>query len=77
MVLKKDYRGDCRTILERDDLFDDATQMAQVVENSKRINKAQYNKLVGGKVRAKYKYGQYKDLVWRYDPKRDIHHFYL
>ena len=86
---QRTFRGDCRTILDRDDLFDDATEMAQAVENSEAITYQQFmsladltgiNKLFKLKLRREtdpFDFAQYKDLVWAYDKDTDIHYFFL
>jgi hypothetical protein len=72
----KEFVGDCRTILRRSDLFGDATEMAQAVENSKRISAEQFVNLTGARAFRGCRYGSYRGLVWKYNPKNDVHYFY-
>jgi len=86
---KRLYRGDCRTILGQDDLFNDATQMSGAIENSDKIDYHTFGNeanLTGAprmfKLRLrrntdKFDFGKYKDLVWAYDTETDIHYFFL
>jgi hypothetical protein len=73
----KQFVGDCRTILKKNDVFSDATEMAQVVNRSKRISAELFQKLTGARVARGYSYGVYKSLVWKYNQKNDVHYFYL
>lgn len=72
----KEFVGDCRTILKKNDIFNDATEMAQAVENSKRISAQQFIGLTGSRGVSGCRYGSYKGLVWKYNPKNDVHYFY-
>jgi len=86
---QRPYRGDCRTILDVDDLFSDATEMARVIEESEPITYQQFIEqanLTGTdrmfKLRLRrntneFQFGQYKDLVWSHDGDTDIHYFFL
>jgi len=72
------YQGDCITILDNNpDLFQDATEMAQVIENSTPITRKEFKSLSNGKTGKFFSYGKYKDLLWSYDSLEDIHYFYL
>lgn len=63
------------------DLFNDATEMAQAVEQSRAISRAEFYKLAGGllehKKIKKAEYRQLKNLFILYDIKKDIHYFYI
>ena len=75
--MEYEYQGDCITILDNSDLFGDATEMAQVIENSTPITKKDFKRLSQGKTGKFFSYGRYKDLLWSYDTLEDIHYFYL
>ena len=40
------FRGDCRTILDQGTLFNDATEMAQAIENSKPLTYKQFMSMI-------------------------------
>lgn len=74
------YIGNCRTGLENGDLenyFSDATQMAQLVENSRIIDKKQFIQLGGIPKRNATLFGIYGAIVWQYVDRSDIHYFYM
>lgn len=87
---KRPFRGDCVGILDSgDDLFADATNMAQVVEQSTPITYEQFlvladitgtSPLFKLNLRTKpdqFSFAQYKDMVWAYDEHLDVHYFFL
>lgn len=86
---KRIFRGDCRTILDTDDLFSDATIMQQIVDSGNQITSDQFYQLVNLidvprmlklKLRKNpndFTFYQYKDLIWTYDEVEDIHYFFL
>ena len=71
------YLGDCRSI----DIWD-ATEMAQIIENSKPITAKQFTSLTNKSYDSKgyysWEYGKNDDkgVVWAYDLNEDIHYFY-
>ena len=73
------YLGNCKTIVdERPDIFNDATEMAQAVDNSEPLGRALFEVLIpGGKSGVGYTYGKYKNMVWSYSEAGDTHYFYV
>lgn len=62
-------------------LFDDATEMAQAVENAERVLKRDFYDMVNiispHKRIKQVGYSQFKNLLILYDITKDIHYFYL
>ena len=83
-------RGDCISMnkakyicncIDYSDIFDNATDMAQVIEKSQEISRTDFYKAV--EVLSEYsrikavEYRQIKNLFILYDIKKDIHYFYI
>ena len=70
------YLGDCRSM---EDIYD-ATEMAQIIENSTSITAKQFTNLTGKSYDNKnyysFEYGKNNHIVWAYDLNEDIHYFY-
>lgn len=80
--MKKLYRGNCVSITEDADLDIDATELAQLVENSTDVSEDVFlqncdampehlkieNRIFG--------FNKDKDVYFVYDTNRDIHYFY-
>jgi len=68
------YHGSCK----KNDIFDDATEMAHAVAKSSKIDSSKFIAYCGTKHIGKgYAYGFHKNLLWSYNPKSDTHYFYL
>ena len=67
--------GDCRKSFGN--IFDDATEMAQAIEDSERISMSVFLSLCNAVAKTYFVFGKNKNLVWAYDPKKDVHYFYL
>ena len=84
---KLSYVGDCRSIVNHQTLFSDATQMAQAVENSIPITYDKFITLVDLSGTSRmfhlnlrkhpdwFTFGKHESLVWAYDG--DIHFFFV
>lgn len=73
----KVYIGDCRTILESDSLFDDATELAQVVESAEPLTIAEASKMTYNPRGDTFSYHDGSGLLIGYDTQTDVHYFYL
>jgi len=86
---KSNYVGDCRTIIDNDILFSDATEMAQVIENSKQIPYEEFINSINfkniprllmlnfRKHPNKFVFGKYGKLLWAHQVNNDIHYFFI
>lgn len=96
MVIEKAlFVGDCRTCCDDSNFpwANDATELAQIVENSERVevadflNKCQVETKDTLKIALRlnwanndnftFSFGRYEDLFWMYDYDTDIHKFYF
>ncbi len=74
--------GSCVDILDDDQGTaaigcSDATEMAGLIEDSQPLSRLEFSKLGGTPGSKENEFGINKDVVWRYNPKTDIHHFYV
>jgi len=88
-ILGEAYVGDCRTIIDRDILFSDATEMAQIIENSIKISYQDFCKVadLSGTPRLlklylrknpdRFLFGKCENIKWVYDTNTDIHYFFV
>jgi len=71
------FLGDCRSILESEDSpFEDATEMAQAIENSISLPdkvKKKIEQILGQTVD---ELGQCGSIIWGYNSDDDIHYFF-
>jgi hypothetical protein len=87
---KKAFVGDCATGLDNDTfqryIAQDATELAQLIENSNPISLDQFldlcmtdEKFRNRILRNKdiFEAGQFNDVIWLWDTNRDIHYFYV
>ena len=85
------FVGDCRTILDQRTLFNDATEMAQAIENSKPLTKLEFiDKILENSIPKRYKlfrvmlsrnpddfeFGEGNGFVFAYDYVSYIHYFF-
>jgi hypothetical protein len=74
--------GDCRTIIENGEIFGDATEMAQAIENSEIITLQTFRAGVSPEfecqhpVNNQWTFGCVHSLTWAYDPEADVHYFF-
>ena len=86
------FCGDCRTILDSGQLFGDATEMAQAIENSTPLTKLEFiDKIIENSIPKKYKlfrvmlsrnpddfeFGEGNRFIFAYDSISDIHYFFM
>lgn len=87
--VKKIFVGDCVNGLNnevfKDVIAEDATELAQLIENSTPITLSQFLDLCDIDIKFKkriigskdiFKAGQFNNIVWLYDKSRDKHYFY-
>ncbi len=67
--------GDC--IENFGGIFNDATEMAQAVNNSDAISEQAFKELCNGRTGEHFTFGRHKNLMWSYDSILDTHYFYL
>lgn len=86
---KKSFVGDCKTILNTNDLFSDATEMSQAIENGEEISYEDFVKDIDVKRTPKlfklylrknpdkFSFGKYNNLIWAYHDDTDTHYFFI
>jgi hypothetical protein len=77
-----EYIGDCRDTVDTLKIWD-ATQMAQLIENSSPLNPQGIMEIVGENFSQQimqnpsiFEAGEYQSIVWLYNTEIDIHYFF-
>ena len=71
------YIGDCKTILNRGEPFNDATEMAQFLDASRELTRAEFAQICGvSMAKSLGQFGVLGNLAWAYNPKSDVHYFF-
>ena len=77
------YIGDCKTGLEHEnfqiEVADDATELAQLIENSKNMSKNSFAMATGisNEDAEEFGYNEDRNVVWSYNQGEDLHKFYV
>ena len=86
---KASYIGDCKSIIDTCDIFSNATEMAQSIENSEPMT---YNEFISSvnfhnaprmfvlnlrKNPDWFTFGKHKNLIWAYCSEKDTHFFFV
>lgn len=86
---KKQFVGDCVGIIDCGTLFNDATEMAQAIENSSKVDYQHFIENVNpdsfpddlitniNNRKNDFEFGMFEELLWAYDSDTDVHYFFI